>query len=59
MATLQEATEIIDDYPNLEWIPGNPITDGYDNKDTTVERTENEAEYEYINGSSRINNIGR
>ena len=32
MATAEEAPEMIDSYPKLEWIPGNPITDGYKNE---------------------------
>ena len=32
MDTADEATEIIDGYPNFEWTPGNPITDCYKNE---------------------------
>ena len=33
MSTAEEASEIIDGYPNFEWIPGNPITGSYKNED--------------------------
>ena len=41
MATEEEAQEIIDGYPNVQFIPVNPITDGYKNED------DDEYEYEY------------
>ena len=33
MATVEKSPEMIDGYPNFEWNPGNPITDGYKNED--------------------------
>ena len=44
MDTTEEASEIIYGYPNFEWIPGNPITDGYKNKD------DDKSEYEHSEG---------
>ena len=36
---------MIDGYPNFEWSPGNPITDGYKNED------DDKYEYEHIEGT--------
>ena len=44
MDTAEEAPEIIDGYPNYEWIPGNKITYGYKNED------DDESKYEHSEG---------
>ena len=43
-APSEEEPEMIDGYPNLEWSPGNPITDGCKNED------DDKSEYEHIKG---------
>ena len=43
MYTVEESEEIIDGYPDFDWIPGNLITDGYENKETTVKTTDDES----------------
>ena len=45
MDTAEEAPAMIDGYPNFEWSPGNPITDGYKNED------DDKYEYEHIKGT--------
>ena len=44
MSTEDKATEMINGYPNFEWIPVNPITDDYKNK------YDDKSEYEHSEG---------
>ena len=48
MYTLEESSEIIYGYPNFDWIPGNKITDGYDNEDIIYKTTDDASEYKHI-----------
>ena len=45
LATEEESPEMIDGYPNFEWIPGNSITDVYKNE------VDDKSEYEHSEGA--------
>ena len=44
MGTVEESPVIIHGYPNFEWIPENPITNGYENKYIIVKATDDKSE---------------
>ena len=44
MAAVEEAKYFFNSYPDFDWSPGNPITDGYKNED------DDKSEYKHSHG---------